>query len=314
MTEFARRWWRLAQVFLGVLVVALAARHLVRNWAEFRAQQVEFTVAPLWLGLAALTVVAAFAMLIETWRRVVISQGERLTVRAAARIWLLANLGKYLPGKIWAIAGAAVLAERAGVRRTVAVTAALVLQALALGSGVVVVGLTSGAFHPGSWVAYGAGILGAAALIVVALLCTRPALTWIQRRLPAGWPVLEPVGPGVALAGLAVNAVAWGCYGASLVFLARGLTPDAVPDWQLATAVFTSSYLIGLLALFAPAGLGPRESMFILLLAGPLGLKPAVGLAAASRILFTLAELGLALPFLLRRQGEAATPPRGPAL
>jgi hypothetical protein len=314
MTSVLRRWWRLAQVALAVAVIGLAVRHLVRNWAEFRAQQVEVTVKPIWLVLAFLTVLGTFAMLIETWRRVVVSQGERLPPVPAARIWLLANLGKYLPGKIWAIAGAAVLAERAGVRRTVAITAALVLQALAFGSGVVVVASTSRAFHAGgSWLAYGTGILGAGALAAVALLCIRPALTWVQRRLPAAWPTLEPVRAGVAMAGLAVNAVAWGGYGASLVFLARGLMPNAVPDWRLATAVFTSSYLVGLIALFAPAGLGPRESMFILLLSGPLGLKPAVGLAAASRILFTLAELGLAIPFLLRRPGGAGTPPKGPA-
>jgi hypothetical protein len=51
--------------------------------------------------------------------------------------------------------------------------------------------------------------------------------------------------------------------------------------------------------------------MFILLLSGPLGLKAAVGLAAASRILLTLVDLLLALPFLIRRRAATATP-QGP--
>src|SRR3712207_2671761 len=69
--------------------------------------------------------------------------GEHLPFWTAARIWFLASLGKYVPGKVWAVAGAAVLAQRAGVDASVAVAGALVLQALAVGSGAVVVALTA---------------------------------------------------------------------------------------------------------------------------------------------------------------------------
>jgi hypothetical protein len=300
-------------VVLALVVIGLAVRHLARNWAEFRAQQVQVVVQPLWLLLALTTVIAAFAMLIEAWRRLVVSQEERLAPLPAARIWLVANLGKYLPGKVWSIAGAAVLAERAGVGRTAAVTAALALQALAFGSGVVVVALTApGGFSAGGpLLAAGAALLGVTAIAGVVLLCTPAALAWVQRRLPAGWPAIRPLAPHLALAGFGVNALAWMAYGMSLVMLAKGLMPEAVPAWPLATAVFTAGYLVGLVAVFAPAGFGPRESMFILLLSGPLGPKAAVGLAAASRILLTLVDLLLALPFLIRRRTATATP-QGP--
>jgi hypothetical protein len=41
--------------------------------------------------------------LIEAWRRVVLSMGEKLAFFQAARIWFLASLGKYVPGKVWVI-------------------------------------------------------------------------------------------------------------------------------------------------------------------------------------------------------------------
>ena len=63
--------------------------------------------------------------------------------RTAVRIWFLASLGKYVPGKVWAVAGAAVLAQRAGVDPSVAVAGALVLQALAIASGAAAVALTA---------------------------------------------------------------------------------------------------------------------------------------------------------------------------
>jgi hypothetical protein len=216
---------------------------------------------------------------------------------------LLASLGKYLPGKIWALAGAAVLAEEAGVRRSAAVTAALVLQALALGGGILVVGCSA----PGTLVQGGRGLvagsllLGGGAIAGMIVLCWPVALRWVQRFLPRSWPKFQALRPAVVLGALLANVVAWVSYGLSLVFLARGLMPSAVPSMGLAIAAFTVSYLVGLVALFAPAGVGPRESIFVLLLAGPLGPKAALGLAIASRILLTVAELGAALPFLLRR-------------
>jgi len=105
------------------------------------------------------------------------------------------------------------------------------------------------------------------------------------------------------LAAFLVNVVAWAAYGLAFQCLARGLTADVTLGWGLAATVFTISYLVGLVAVFAPAGLGPRESLFYLLLAGAVGPKLAVALALATRVLLTITELGAAAPFLVVRKG-----------
>jgi uncharacterized membrane protein YbhN (UPF0104 family) len=92
-----------------------------------------------------------------------------------------------------------------------------------------------------------------------------------------------------------------------LLFLARGLLPGISLSLAQAIGVFTCSYLVGFIALFAPGGLGPRESVFLLMLAGEIGLKPAAGLALASRLLLTGTEVLPAVPLLLRRR--APSPP-----
>jgi hypothetical protein len=99
----------------------------------------------------------------------------------------------------------------------------------------------------------------------------------------------------------AANLFAWGAYGVALIFLAKGLLPDLHLNLPQAIGVFTCSYLVGFIALFAPGGLGPRESVFLLLLAGDIGLKPAAALALASRLLLTGTEVLPAVPLLLRR-------------
>jgi uncharacterized membrane protein YbhN (UPF0104 family) len=98
------------------------------------------------------------------------------------------------------------------------------------------------------------------------------------------------------------NVAAWSGYGLALLMLARGLLPGVGLSLSQAIGVFTCSYLIGFLALFAPGGLGPRESVFLLMLAGDIGLKPAAALALASRLLLTGTEVLPAIPLLFRRE------------
>jgi glycosyltransferase 2 family protein len=298
-----RRLWRLLQFAAGALLVGLAVRSVVVNWQTLRDQPIEWHISTWWILASVLVVFAAYAVLIEAWRRVVLSMGERLAFFQAMRIWFLASLGKYVPGKVWAVAGAAILAQRAGVDPSAAVAGALVLQALALSSGAVAVALTArDAFQ-----AVGPGVLPLG-LAVVALslagifvLASQPLLDRISRILPASLPRLRAIAPGMLVAAFLANVFAWGAYGAALIFLARGLLPDLHLSLPQAIGVFTCSYLVGFIALFAPGGLGPRESVFLLLLAGDIGLKPAAALALASRLLLTGTEVLPAVPLLLRR-------------
>ncbi|MGH7593543.1 MAG: UPF0104 family protein, partial [Gemmatimonadales bacterium] len=65
---------------------------------------------------------------------------------------------------------------------------------------------------------------------------------------------------------------------------------------------FTTSYVIGYLALFLPAGIGVREAIMVALLKDSIGIGPAAAIAVASRITLTVNEVGAALPFLLFRR------------
>ena len=85
--------------------------------------------------------------------------------------------------------------------------------------------------------------------------------------------------------------LAWCSYGLALLLLTRGLLPVVDLSLPQAIGVFTCSYIVGFLALFAPGGLGPRESVFLLMLSGQIGLKAAAALALASRLLLTATEL-----------------------
>ena len=303
-------WWRWAQVLLALGIIGYAGRKLLRDWGAFQTQSIALQVGPLWLVLALAVVWLSYAILVEGWRRVVLAMRQRLGYLDAARICMVSNLGKYLPGKVWAIAGAAMLAERAGVQPGAAVAAAFILQALSLASGLLLVAVLA----PEAVQSLGQGpritlvVLAGLALGGLVVFAVPPLLRRIRRWLPKSIAGLEPVPPGPLLVGLAANTVAWSAYGLAFQCLIRGLTPEAEVGWGQATAVFTTSYLVGLIAAVSPGGLGTRELAFTLLLSPTVGAKLATALAIATRLLLTITELGAALPFLpaMRRATRAS--------
>jgi hypothetical protein len=286
-------------------IVGFAARSLIRNWDQLRAQPLEWSVRPGWILLSAVVVWLMYALLIAAWRRMLTGWGKGLDLWSAARIWTVSSLGKYLPGKVWAVAGMAVMAQRAGLGAGPATGSAVILQVLAIGTGAAVVGLTGWgtlrAAYPGAAMGL-AGLLSASVAGIGLLLWPG----FVTRVLRLAAPDAAPVTPPVAAVafGIVANVTAWLGYGVALWLLARGLLPRAGLGLLPAIAVFTASYLAGFLALFAPGGIGVREGVFILMLQGPLGIGAASALAVASRLLLTVTELGAAVPFLVFPRGR----------
>jgi glycosyltransferase 2 family protein len=303
-------WVRVAQALVGVAIVVFAIRALVRNWDQLRSQPLEWQLRPGWLVLSLVLTWLMYALLILGWRSMLTGWGQRLDEWSAARIWVLSSLGKYVPGKVWAVAGMALLAQRAGVAPWAATGSAVVMQVLAIGTGAAVAGLAGA--HDIESAHRGAGavlmLLVAGAIIWVGLLLW-PAFLRRLLRLAAPQAVGErqPAGRGIVV-GIVTNIVAWLGYGLALWLLGRGLLPSSGLSLRLAIAVFTASYLAGFLALFAPGGIGVREGLFILMLQKPLGVGAATSLALASRLLLTVAELGAAVPFLVFRRRQVRVP------
>ena len=287
-------WFWAAQFVVGAAVALLVGRTLVRNWSAFRSLHVALTPKPVWIVLSVVVVFVTYAIQVESWRRLLSGWAQRLSYSRAARIWLVVNLGRYIPGKVWSVAGLVVLAQRAGVEPWAAAASAFALQAVGLGTAVALVAAaTPSAASPLR--------LGTAALVA---LLTIGLLTWERtaRR------IAELTGPKDQFRPLPLAAVAesaglsllsWITYGVAFWLLARGLgLPGALPVAR-AAGVFALGYILGLLALFAPGGVGVREVVLVGLLTPALGGGGAVALSVASRILLTLTEVAAPLGALL---------------
>ena len=300
MRLIASRTWRIAGWVAGVAIIVIAVRQLVAGWSDIADRPLQWRIQPLLLLLAVLAVWAMYALLIQAWRTMLAAWGGELPLGTAARIWTVSSLGKYLPGKLWAIAGMAVMARRAGIAPWAAAGSAVILQALAIGTGAAITGMFGSqalaAHYP--WVRVLLPLLALASALGVTLLLWPRFVRRLLRVARVDAPATVP-GPAVVAAGAVANLVAWCGYGAAFWLLGHGLLE--LPGLTIGRAItaFAASYVAGLLFLPAPGGIGVRESVILLMLGGPLGAPAASALAVASRLLLTLTELGAAAPFLI---------------
>src|SRR5204863_1896251 len=293
--RFMRRWlWWSIQIVVAAVVAVMVWRAIARNWDEFRSLHVALALKPGWIALSTFVVFVAYAMQVESWRRVLAGWAQRLSYGRAARIWLVVNLGRYIPGKVWSVAGLVVLAQRAGVETWAAGASALAMQALGIGTAAALVAAaTPGAASPLR--------LAAAALVSIA---TIGFLAWDRAartvaRLVGSVAQFRPLPLAAVAESAGLSLLSWVTYGVAFWLLARGLgLPGALPVAR-AAGVFALGYILGLLALFAPGGVGVREVVLIGLLTPALGGGGAVALSVASRILLTVTEVVAPLCALL---------------
>jgi len=88
-------------------------------------------------------VIATYLLLIEAWRATLRVWSESIPFSAAARIWFVSNLGKYVPGKVWQIAAMGALAQKRGVSAAAAIGSSLLVNLVSILAGFAVIAVTA---------------------------------------------------------------------------------------------------------------------------------------------------------------------------
>jgi len=304
---------RIAFAVLATAAVWLAAREIVGQWHTFRASGAHLTPRWSWLALSSAIVLLAYAILVETWRRMVRAWDAELPWMDAARIWFISNLGRYLPGKVWQIGAMGVMAQEAGVSVVAATGSALVINLVNLLAGFGLVLVTGAEFFE----ARGAALVLAVLLVGGIVLAPRlvPLFGTIAGRILRR-PIEVPRLPDRAVWLASVGCLAaWILYGVAFQVFVAAMLGSAPGRTSSYIAAFTGSYLAGYIALFAPGGIGVREGSLIFALGRfGLALPGAAGvISVSSRLWLTVLEVLPGLAFLavdaLRRRKRPPSPP-----
>jgi glycosyltransferase 2 family protein len=288
MTAPSRRTLlRVVQVALAAIVIALVARKLIAEWGAVR----------LALAASGIVVLATYAVLIETWRVILRGWQHEIPFFDAARIWTISNLGKYLPGKVWSITALALMSREYGVSAAEGATASVLVTLIntIVGFAVAIVAGASLLRIPPLLVA----VIAVMAVAVLASPSALPTLGLWAGKVLKREIVLRSLAHRVLLGAGVLTCVAWLMYGVAFWLFTKGVLGTAPGALRNYVAVFAGSYLIGFIAIFAPAGVGPREgAMGLALQRAGLAAGPAYLLVVASRLWLTALEVIPPLIFL----------------
>ncbi len=241
------------------------------------------------LGASSLLLMIGYAISAANWAYIVNDLGgPQIPKTDAIRLFMMANLGRYIPGKIWQITGLAALARDRRVTPGTAVGAAVLGQGIAL---VVAAGLGIGVYHtllPSGYSVLISAVLIGSVIILAAIPISFKAGAELWLRLTGSQPI-GTLNPTSGLRWLLLYLVNWIVYSLAFWMMVASFSSDVslIP----VAAAFPAAYVLGYLMIFAPAGLGVREGFLIAFLSPYLGVGPSGIIAVVARLWTTLTEV-----------------------
>jgi uncharacterized membrane protein YbhN (UPF0104 family) len=282
-----------ARLAFGLVAVGLAIWAIASRW-----QQVVDALQRMqgrWLLAGAVVTVGNLVLTGMAWRAVLADLGSRLPLTAAARVFFVGQIGKYVPGSLWPVVVQAELGSDHGVARRRSAAATLVLILLSAFSALVVV---AGSFPFVPKVAE-TGFGWTLLLVFPLLVLLHPkvlgrVLDRVMRLL--GRP---PLGEWTSLRGTAIALAwalgSWALAGLQVYFLVISMGgPRTWHTLALTVGAYALAWAVGLIVVVAPAGAGAREVALGVLLSQVLDSGAVVVVVLLSRVLFTGADLTLA--------------------
>ena len=272
-------------VAVGLLLTALAA-----NGQE--ALDAAGDVGPASAAGSFAAVLAGLLASALVWRTLLADLGTPLPLRAALRVFFVGQLGKYVPGSVFAIAAQMELGRAVGASRSRIGTASLLFMAVLVAVGLLAAAVALPFTSPTALDDYGWVLL---VLPLIALCLAPPVLTRlvggllrVLRRAPLERP-LSARGIGAATAW---GLVMWTAYGVHLWLLVRPQDTTGRADLLLlSVGAYALAWTAGFLFVVAPAGAGVRELALVVALAPVLDRAAALAVAVLSRVLMTLGDL-----------------------
>lgn len=259
-----------ARILFVLLTVGFAWWGFRGRWDDIADAVAE--TSPVGLAAAVLVTMLGLWLTALLWRRLLARLGSPLPERAASAIFLVGQLGKYIPGSVWTFAAQAQLGRRHHVpaRRSVAASGIFLLLHTATGA-----------------------VLGTAAAATGVLDVGGPRWLWALGTVAGVAALLLPVVRRDLGYAVGVMAGVWLAYGVGVLALLGPARAD-LSDLGVVVAAFALGHVAGVLLVVAPAGLGAREAVLIALLEPVAGLGAAVAVALLARVVHTVADFAIA--------------------
>jgi len=283
---------------------------IVPRWPEFVL--VLGRTDPLLLALSVVPALLASGLAVGAWRLIWPGLGYEFTFRAAMKMFFISQAGKYIPGSVWPVAAQAAMTSRWRIPARVSVVVGVLALAVAIATGLMVgslsfLGVSGEARREYWWVA-----LLVVAMVVLLLPPVLQRVTALALRVTRREPIVLS-GVGWRRQGVVslVDALYWVAAGTHFWLILVALGAEPLTTFFPAVAGFAISFCVGILFVPAPAGLGVREAVLVIALAGTVGATDALAGALISRVILALIDFALAgASYAMRLPEQSVRPAR----
>jgi len=289
------RYLRILQWAIVVAIFVFLGKMVWENWNQVKDASFTFELFPLLLS----TLIFAFSYFIQIWAWYLITLKLKVALSPSEtlKIWFYSQLGKYLPGKIWLFLSRFHFYQSKGQSKKV-ISVAIYLEVVTM---IVATGLIFLAalvlFKEMESVYSGKTFWWIVLAFMLAFVCLHPRI--LERII--NWTLAQfkrdPVSLSISyldvLFILFVCIISWVIGGIGFYLFVDSVYPVTPPYILFLTGALAISSTLGLIAIFAPSGLGVREGVLVYLLSYMMPGGVAVIMSILTRIWMTLIEIAL---------------------
>ena len=286
---------RIVQWVLLTAIFIFLGRIVWENWNQVREAHFTLRVGP--LLVSTLIFIASYFIQIWAWYLITLKLGIAIPLKETLESWFYSQLGKYLPGKIWLFLSRLYLYGSKGKsKKTITVAFYLETVTLVMAAGLIfLVSLFSLREIPSSY--WGISPLWFIPFFLLAFVFLHPKVLQVTLNKILGLlkrdPIAISISYGETLWVLGVCVLSWGVGGIGFYFFVDSVFPVVLKDFVFLTGALAISSTLGLIALFAPSGLGVREGVLVYFLSAIMPSSVAVILSILTRLWMTFIEIGL---------------------
>lgn len=283
------KWIIVAAIF------AFLGKMVWENWVQVKEAQ--FTFRPFPLLSSTLIFVFSYFIQIWAWYLITLKLKIALSPSETLKSWFYSQLGKYLPGKVWLLLSRFYFYESRGKSKK-SISVALYFEIVTIIAAAGLIFLAALIFHREIWLFYSWRQSGwLVLLLLLGFVSLHPRvlqkiLNWILVQFK--W---EPISLSISYSNilwiLFVCIVSWVVGGVGFYLFVDSVYPVAPQYILFLTGALAISSTLGLIAIFAPSGLGVREGILVYLLSFTMATPVAVIISILTRIWMTLIEIGL---------------------
>ncbi len=283
-----------ARMILGVAAIGYITRYVYQSWRT--AGETVAVISPWQLGAAVTLFISAQMLAASTWRFILSDSRKTLRFCDALKMRSYAMILRFIPGKIWHIAGRVDLAQQGGYSKTAAVSGIVEENA----GSILAASLYGLVFIPVFFIRIA---------VIVAVVGIAATMRYLQRAGKA---------PGIRVKRFPVIVLLYGVYwlimGTGFYCCTSALAPVSPAQTPLFIGSASIGWAAGVVSFIFPNGIGVREGVAAGLLKTHIPFQTAMTAAVLFRLTETGAEMLIVCGLFLSRFFRAARTAPGKAM